>query len=71
MATTTARVGGRQMDGAQAQHRRRRSKANDWRLIDRWAHVAHVGGDGQLRLLESADGEKWQSAALIGETGWR
>src|SRR5205809_3051955 len=30
---------------------------------------AHVGGDGQLRLLESADGEKWQSAALIGEKG--
>src|SRR5947207_15931037 len=30
---------------------------------------AHVGGDGQLRVLESADGEKWQSAALIGEKG--
>src|SRR5437763_1357789 len=30
---------------------------------------AHVGGDGQLRVLESADGEKWQSAALIGEAG--
>jgi len=30
---------------------------------------AHVGGDGQLRVLESADGDKWQSAALIGETG--
>jgi hypothetical protein len=28
---------------------------------------AHVGGDGQLRVLESADGDKWQSAALIGE----
>ena len=35
------------MDGAQAQHRRRRSKANHWRLIDRWAHIAHVGGDGR------------------------
>src|SRR5678815_1926825 len=30
---------------------------------------AHVGGDGQLRVLESTDGEKWQSAALIGEKG--
>src|SRR5207237_7361987 len=30
---------------------------------------AHVGGDGQLRVLESDDGEKWQSAALIGEKG--
>src|SRR5262245_10782833 len=30
---------------------------------------AHVGGDGQLRVLESADGDKWQSTALIGEKG--
>jgi hypothetical protein len=30
---------------------------------------AHVGGDGQLRVLESANGDKWQSAALIGEKG--
>lgn len=30
---------------------------------------AHVGGDGQLRVLESADGDKWQSVALIGESG--
>jgi hypothetical protein len=30
---------------------------------------AHVGGDGRLRLLESADGDKWQSAALISEKG--
>jgi hypothetical protein len=30
---------------------------------------AHVGGDGQLRVLESADGEKWQSAALVTEKG--
>src|SRR5687767_12546487 len=29
---------------------------------------AHVGGDGQLRVLESTDGSKWESAALIGET---
>src|SRR5947207_15453553 len=30
---------------------------------------AHVGGDGQIRVLESAEGDKWQSAALIGEAG--
>jgi hypothetical protein len=30
---------------------------------------AHVGGDGQIRVLESDDGDKWQSAALIGEAG--
>src|SRR3954452_24598803 len=30
---------------------------------------AHVGGDGQVRILESSDGEKWQAAALIGEKG--
>src|SRR5438874_9572332 len=30
---------------------------------------AHVGGDGQIRILESAEGYKWQSAALIGEPG--
>ena len=29
----------------------------------------HVGGDGKLRVLESADGEKWQSAALLTESG--
>ena len=30
---------------------------------------AHVGGDGKLRVLESADGEKWEPAALIAEEG--
>ena len=30
---------------------------------------AHVGGDGKLRVLESKDGEKWNSAALIAEAG--
>jgi hypothetical protein len=30
---------------------------------------AHVGGDGQIRVLESTDGEKWQPAALITEAG--
>jgi len=29
----------------------------------------HVGGDGQLRLLTSIDGETWVSAALLGEPG--
>lgn len=29
----------------------------------------HVGGDGQLRVLVSADGKSWESAALIGEKG--
>lgn len=30
---------------------------------------AHVGGDGKLRVLESADGKKWESAALVAEKG--
>src|SRR5215510_9151473 len=30
---------------------------------------AHVGGDGQIRVLESADGDKWQSVALVSEKG--
>lgn len=30
---------------------------------------AHVGGDGRIRVLTSADGNKWASAALIGEAG--
>lgn len=30
---------------------------------------AHVGGDGGLRVLESADGETWKSAAYITEKG--
>src|SRR5687768_15469000 len=30
---------------------------------------AHVGGDGQLRVLESADGKQWESAALVTEKG--
>lgn len=30
---------------------------------------AHVGGDGKLRVLESADGENWESAALLTEAG--
>lgn len=29
----------------------------------------HVGGDGQLRVLESADGEAWTSVALLSEKG--
>ena len=30
---------------------------------------AHVGGDGKLRVLESFDGKKWESAALVAEQG--
>src|SRR5262245_16162609 len=30
---------------------------------------AHVGGDGQIRVLESTTGEKWESAALVSEKG--
>ncbi len=30
---------------------------------------AHVGGDGQLRVLVSADGKAWESASLISEKG--
>ena len=29
----------------------------------------HVGGDGQVRVLESADGERWESVALVTEQG--
>jgi hypothetical protein len=29
----------------------------------------HVGGDGRLRVLVSADGERWESAALLAESG--
>lgn len=44
------------------------------RFQDRWfcsfrESEAHVGGDGALRVLESADGETWKSAALLAETG--
>jgi hypothetical protein len=30
---------------------------------------AHVGGDGKIRVLTSADGDKWTSAALLAEVG--
>src|SRR5262249_15453487 len=41
-----------------------------WR--DKWYCVfreaeGHVGGDGKLRVLESADGKVWQAAALVEE----
>jgi hypothetical protein len=44
------------------------------RWHDRWYCTfreadAHVGGDGRIRVLASPDGERWTSAALIGETG--
>ena len=43
-----------------------------WR--DRWYCTFregddHVGGDGRIRVLVSADGERWTSAALVGEAG--
>lgn len=44
------------------------------RFQDRWYCTfregdAHVGGDGKLRVLESADGRAWKSAALLSEKG--
>ena len=39
-----------------------------WYITFREAE-GHVGGDGKIRVLESSDGVKWDSAALIGETG--
>jgi dienelactone hydrolase len=44
------------------------------RFKDRWYCTfreadGHVGGDGQLRVLSSADGEAWESAALLSEKG--
>jgi hypothetical protein len=41
---------------------------------DRWYCVfregsAHVSPDGKLRVIESADGKKWDSAALVGLAG--
>src|SRR5262245_47646577 len=43
-----------------------------WR--DKWYCVfreaeGHVGGDGKLRVLESADGKAWKSVALVEEEG--
>jgi hypothetical protein len=44
------------------------------RWHDRWYCTfresdAHVGRDGKIRVLESADGDNWKSAALIAEEG--
>jgi hypothetical protein len=44
------------------------------RFKDRWYCTfregdAHVGGDGKLRVLASADGAKWESVALLEEKG--
>src|SRR6476659_5273773 len=41
---------------------------NRWYCTFREAE-AHVGGDGKLRVLESADGQAWEPAALIAEEG--
>src|SRR5262249_32174139 len=39
-----------------------------WFCVFREAE-GHVGGDGKLRVLESADGQTWQPAALLEEKG--
>ncbi len=39
-----------------------------WYCVFREAE-AHVGGDGTLRVLESVDGDAWQSIALVEEEG--
>lgn len=44
------------------------------RFRDKWyctfrESEGHVGGDGKLRVLESTDGDTWQSAALLAEEG--
>jgi len=44
------------------------------RFRDRWYCTfreadAHVGGDGNLRVLSSTDGDQWESAALLTEKG--
>ncbi|MBI3466733.1 MAG: hypothetical protein HY000_27280 [Planctomycetes bacterium] len=44
------------------------------RFQDRWFCTfresdGHVGGDGKLRVLVSADGDNWESAALLAEEG--
>jgi hypothetical protein len=39
-----------------------------WYCVFREAE-GHVGGDGKLRVLESADGKSWQPVALIAEEG--
>jgi hypothetical protein len=41
---------------------------NRWYCTFREAD-AHVGGDGRIRVLVSADGATWSSAALLAETG--
>jgi hypothetical protein len=41
---------------------------NQWYCVFREAE-GHVGGDGKLRVLESADGKAWKSVALVEEDG--
>src|SRR6185436_8915041 len=41
---------------------------NRWYCTFREAE-AHVGGNGRIRVLVSADGETWSSGALVGESG--
>ena len=42
--------------------------SNQWFCTFREAQ-GHVGGNGTIRVLTSADGEQWQSAALLTEEG--
>jgi len=44
------------------------------RFGDKWfctfrEAAGHVGGDGKIRIITSADGDKWESAELIAEEG--
>lgn len=41
---------------------------NQWYCVFREAD-AHVGGDGKLRVLESADGKVWKPVGLVEEAG--
>ncbi len=42
--------------------------SNQWFCTFREAE-GHVGGNGRIRVLTSADGESWESAALLSEEG--
>ncbi|MEI6503063.1 MAG: exo-alpha-sialidase [Armatimonadota bacterium] len=42
--------------------------SNQWFCTFRESQ-AHVGGNGKIRVLSSADGDRWESAALLGEEG--
>ena len=47
-----------------------RSDSLAWEVVCTFREAeAHVGGDGELRVLESADGNHWDSIALVTEKG--